>query len=248
MLRFSYYTELLDKETVVKIIVFGANGPTGRLATRIALDDGHEVTAYTRHPDAFPLTHPRLRVVAGDVHDPARVESAVAGHDAVLSSLGVPYSRAPITVYSRGTGHIIRAMESTGARRLVCVSSSATDPTAGPHGGVFFEKVLQPFMVGVMGKTLYADMHAMEESVAASSLDWTVMRPSGLFSAPKVSDYRIAEAYLPEKYTARIDLADAMVRQLSDSRFVGTTAAVTTVTGAPNMAQLMWREVITHSA
>ena len=37
------------------IVIFGANGQTGRLLTRRALDSRHSVTAVTRHPDDFPF-------------------------------------------------------------------------------------------------------------------------------------------------------------------------------------------------
>jgi putative NADH-flavin reductase len=237
-----------DKENLVNIVVFGANGPTGKLVTANALAAGHQVTAFTRHPDAFPLAHERLRVAAGDVADPAAVADAITGTSAVLSSLGVPYGRQPITVYSEGITNIVSGMRASGVRRLICVSSSAIDPAAGPHGGFFFEKVLQPFIAGVLGRTLYDDMKRMEGIVAASDLDWTVMRPSGLFDAPAVSDYRVAERYLPQKFTARPDLADAMVAQLDDVRFLRTTAAVATVSGAPSVAQLMWREAFKKGA
>ena len=34
----------------MKLAVFGANGPTGRLLTQLALDEDHDVVAFTRHP------------------------------------------------------------------------------------------------------------------------------------------------------------------------------------------------------
>ncbi len=86
----------------MKLVIFGANGKTGRILTRRAVDEGHEVTAFTRHPGTFPVSGDRLVVVGGDVLDSKAVDAAVAGHDAVLSSLGVPYSRRPINIYSRG--------------------------------------------------------------------------------------------------------------------------------------------------
>ncbi|MGE5333746.1 MAG: NAD(P)-dependent oxidoreductase, partial [Nitrososphaerota archaeon] len=70
------------------IAVFGANGPTGRHVTQQALAKGYVVTAFTRHPEVFPIHHERLRVVRGDVYDPEAVEEVVAGQDGVLSSLG----------------------------------------------------------------------------------------------------------------------------------------------------------------
>ena len=84
----------------MKLVIFGANGSTGRLLTEQALEAGHTVTAFTRHADAFPIHHERLHVVQGDAFDPAAVRQAVAGQDAVLSSLGTRYSRKPITLYS----------------------------------------------------------------------------------------------------------------------------------------------------
>ena len=226
----------------MKIVVFGANGPTGRLVTRMGLERGYAVTAVTRSPERFPIAHPLLHVEGGDVFDEQSVSRAVVGQDAVLSALGVPYIKKEITTYSVGTAAMLKAMSSAGVRRLVCVSSSAVDPQAGPHGGFFFERVLQPYVAGVLGKTLYDDMKRMEALLPASEADWTIMRPSGLFDAGAVSDYGIAERYLPQKFTARIDLADAMLRQLDDRRFVRTSVAVATSQGAPSVMQLMMRE------
>src|SRR5262245_6380442 len=98
----------------MKLVVFGANGSTGRLLTKQALDEGHTVTAVTRHPEAFPLQHDYLNVMRGDVHDLASVEQAVAGQDAVLSTLGVPYNSKVITVYSEGIANIMQAMHHYG--------------------------------------------------------------------------------------------------------------------------------------
>lgn len=116
----------------MKPVIFGANGPTGQLLTKQALAKGHTVTAVTRHPETFSLQHERLQVLRGDVYDLPSVEKAVAGQAAVLSTLGVPYSRQEITVYSEGIAHIIEAMKHSGVRRLGCVSSSATDPQLPP--------------------------------------------------------------------------------------------------------------------
>jgi uncharacterized protein YbjT (DUF2867 family) len=38
----------------MRIVIFGANGPTGRILTKQALDAGHTVVAVTRHPEASP--------------------------------------------------------------------------------------------------------------------------------------------------------------------------------------------------
>jgi len=236
---------------MMNIVVFGANGPTGQLLTKQALAEGHAVTAVTRHPETFPLRHERLQVMRGDVFDLSSVEQAVAGQDAVLSTLGVPYSRKTITLYSQGTAHIVQAMNHYGVRRLVCVSSSATDPLTRFHdtqGGFIFEKILKPFFTLVIGRTLYADMKRMETLVMNSHLDWTIVRPSGLFETPAVTDYQVAEAYISGRYTSRADLADCMLQQLTNDQYVHKAVAVATFSVQPNLLKFLWREGISKKA
>ena len=202
----------------MKIVIFGANGGTGRLLTSQALANGHAVTAVTRHPETFPMRHDRLRVVRGDAFDGASVAAAVAGSEAVLSTLGTPYTRKPITLYSQGTAHIVAAMYEHGLRRLVCVSASATYPERNQENGFFFEKVLQPFVINVLGRTLYEDLRRMEMLVSNSDLDWVIARPSGLFDTPAVTAYKTAEAHINSRFTSRADLADAMLGQLTSDQ------------------------------
>ena len=229
----------------MKIALFGANGGTGRVLTTQALAAGHEITAVTRHPETFGLTHERLRVVTGDALDAASVSAAVAGQDAVLSTLGVPFGKEPITLYSVGTGNIVSGMTEHGVRRLACVSSSAVEPHPDPAEGWLFEKVLQPYVVNGIGKTTYDDMRAMEAVVRASALDWTIARPSGLFAAPIVSDYRVsATDHLSGRYTSRADLADFLLRLATGTEFVREAPEVRTTEGTPSFLGFMWNETI----
>ena len=232
----------------MKLTVFGANGPTGRLLTRLALDEGHDVVAFTRHPDTFPLEHPRLEVAAGDVHDAAAVASGVDGTDAVVSTLGVPFAKTPITVYSDGITNIIAGMRTAGVKRLVCVTSSAVAPHPEPPGGFIFEKIIGPYVVNRLGKTLYDDMRRMEATVADSDLAWTIVRPSGLFEAPAVSAYRVAVDFVPYRFTARIDLADCLLRQALDDTNARSKIAVATPDAKPSMLKLIWQEGIRKKA
>lgn len=231
----------------MKIVIFGANGGTGRLLTAQALASGHAVTAVTRHPETFPIRDDRLRVVRGDALDSASVAAAVAGNEAVLSTLGTPYTRKPISLYSQGTAHIVEAMHEHGLRRLVCVGSSATHPQRNPENGFFFEKVLQPFVINVLGRTLYEDLRRMETLVSNSDLDWVIARPSGLFDTPAVTAYKTAEAHLNSRFTSRADLADAMLQQLTSDQYVRKTMAVATVEVQPSIIKLIWKEGISKS-
>src|ERR1700730_12917877 len=141
----------------MRLAVFGGTGPTARLVTHLSLEEDHDVLACPRPPEDFPIEHRHLEVAAGDVHDASVVASAIDGTDAVLSTLGVPFAKTPITVYSDGVANIIAGMRAAGIKRIVCVTSSAIGPHPEPLGGFVFEKIMQPYVVNKLGKTLYDD-------------------------------------------------------------------------------------------
>jgi putative NADH-flavin reductase len=226
----------------MRIVIFGANGGTGRLLTQQALDAGHDVVAVTRAPERFPLAHERLTVAEADVHDREAVARSVPGADAILSTLGVPFTRKPVTVYSAGIVNIGAAMEQHGISRLVVVSSSATEPHHHEGAGFFLNRVMQPLVTATIGRTTYADMRAMEARLRSSDLEWTVMRPSGLFDAPAVSTYELQEDQAAGVFTSRADLAASMLAQTTSTDWIRKNVAVTTSEGAPTVLQMIRRE------
>lgn len=226
----------------MRLVIFGANGPTGRQATEQAIAEGHTVTAVTRRPEEFPLSDPRLRVVGADVLDPAAVERAVAGQEAVISTLGVPYSRTPVTVYSEGITHITQAMTKHGVRRLVCVTSTVLFGVPAPGETFFFRKVLEPFIARTVGRTVYDDMRRMEETVRDSDRAWTIIRPAGLFDSDAVSDYQVATSRLSGRFTSRADLGNALLREAAGDRHVRTFVDVRTTEGVPSFLDVVRKE------
>lgn len=226
------------------VVVFGANGPTGRLVVEQAGAEGHNVTAVTRHPEGFPVTGPWLRVVEADVCDPFAVEGVVAGQDAVVSALGVPYGKEEVTVYSAGITHITEAMAKHGVRRLVAVTSTVLFGTPAPGENFLFRRVLEPAIMRFMGRTVYEDMRRMEEIVRETDLDWTVLRPGGLFDAPAVSDYEVGTSRLPGRYTARADLAHELLRQAADDRHARAYVDVRTTQNTPGFLDLIRKEAV----
>jgi nucleoside-diphosphate-sugar epimerase len=230
------------EEHTMRIVIFGANGPTGRLLTRLSLTAGYDTVAVTRQPGTFPLQDPLLRVAGADVLDADAVDSLVEGSDAVLSALGVPFGKAPVEVYSRGAEHMLDAMKRHDVRRLVVVSSGAVTGEDEPTGGFLFNRVLQPYVTKRLGKTVYDDMRRMEDLVSRSDADWTILRPSGLYELPEVTDYSLTEEHGPGRFTARIDLAAAILRQVTDDRFVRRTGHVITTRDNPGLLSMMLRE------
>lgn len=217
------------------LVVFGANGPTGRRVVSQALAAGHHVTAVTRKPDEYPVTSPSLSIAGADVIDQDAVERAVAGSQAVISTYGVPYSRSQITVYSDGIANIIRAMVANDVNRLVCVSSTTVATEDAPGESLLWRRAIGPFLRKVVGRTLYDDMQRMEEIVKSSDLDWTIVRPGGLFNADEpTDDYEVAPKRLSGRVTSRADLADALIKEVAEPGHPRTIIEVVTRSAQPS--------------
>lgn len=211
----------------MKLAVFGANGPTGRLLVERALARGHGVRAMTRHPDAFLLHATGLDVVRVDVTDGSSLAAAIEGCDAVASVLGASYSRGPITVYSRGTQAIVAGMVAAGCTRLIVVSSGLTYPPGRGHG-LLFDFVVHPLLHNVIGRTLYADMRAMEEFLhTRPDIAWTVLRPGRLVDGDTGQPYHKGPGALTRRFTTRGDLAALTLDDLESGEDVHQAVPVT---------------------
>lgn len=235
----------------MKIALFGANGQTGRLATTLALNAGHDVLAVTRRPKEFPLSGPGLTVVDADVRDASAVTPVVTAVDAVVSTLGVTFTREQVDTYSVGTANIVAAMKAAGARRLIVVSSTAAYPTR-RTGSTLALRLVEPIITRTIGKTVYDDVRRMEDAVRGSGLDWTIVRPSGLFDLPAPTDYVRGVVDPVGAFTARIDLADYLLSLASgaseatgdyaDSATARQTVIISTTEGTPTLWQMIRRE------
>ena len=225
----------------MRIVIFGANGQTGRLLTRRALDAGHTAVAVTRNPDGFPFADPRLEVVGADVRDAPSVVKVVDGGDAVLSTLGVPFSTRRIDTYSVGIRNVIAAMQKTSVRRLVIVSSTGAYHYPNRVDMPFALRIVEPILTRTIGKTTYDDVRRMEEIVRASGLDWTIVRPSGLFDLPNVTEYVAGDVDPVGGFTSRTDLADYLVT-LAGRSGRRDTVTISTTTDTPAIWQMVRRE------
>lgn len=210
----------------MKLVVLGPTGGTGGQVVRHALATGHEVVAIARRPDAVQPTHPNLRVVAGDVLEPATLAGALDGADAVISALGPRAGRAPTVLYSHGIANVRAEMVRAGVRRLVVVSAVPVAPTG--QEGVLDRFVVLPLLHLLLGGN-YADLRRMEDDLrAADDVDWTVFRPPRLLDGPATGRIRSAvDVHLPRaRDIRRSDLARALVSGAGDPALVGHAVTV----------------------
>ena len=213
-----------SRKGLMKVVIFGAAGATGRALVTQALAQGRQVTAFVRTPSKVGLTYASLSMVQGDVADVAAVERALAGQDAVLCALGAatPLKRDPILV--TGIENIVRAMERGGPRRLIYLSF------LGVHGGRQQLSLVGRYLVApLLLRNVVADHEAKERIIATSSLDWTIIRPPRLTHGARTGAYRHgsdikAASVIP--MISRADVADFMLRQLDNRVYLHKAPAV----------------------
>ena len=207
----------------MKVLIFGSTGGTGRELVKQALEQGHTVTAQVRNPDKIEdIKHERLKVVQGDVLDPNTVKRATAGQDAVFSAIGAGAERT--TLREDGTRNIVDAMQKTGVNRLICLSSLGVGDSRSNLS--FFTKY---FIVSVFLRYAFADHERQEAVVKQSSLNWTIVRPPHLNDGPQTGIYRhgfpTTERRIKGKIS-RADVADFMLKQLTDDTYLHKTPGV----------------------
>ena len=201
----------------MEVVVFGASGGTGRELLKQALNKGIGVTAFVRDAAKIQdIQHANLTAVTGSALNREDVGRAVAGQEAVLYAIGAGPKRT--TIREQGTRLLIEAMQAANVKRLVCLSSfgvgdSRTDLS-------FFTRYV---VVGIFLRHAFADHERQEAVVRKCALDWTLVRPPHLKDGEHTGIYQhgLTLAYGDIKgWISRGDLADFMLKQLEDERYI----------------------------
>jgi putative NADH-flavin reductase len=201
----------------LKLFIVGGTGGIGQQLIAQALDRGHEVTALVRTPAKLG-GHAGLKVVQGDPLRSSALAAALPGHDAVLSALGPP-GRGPTTLHADGARSEIEAMRETGVKRLLVVSTGLLSPNLG-----FVPKLLARFVF----QNIVEDARQMEGLVAASGLQWTVVRPPRLLDGPGSRHYRTEVGQMPRggRSIDRADVAHFMLDEVEAGARIGQVVGV----------------------
>lgn len=202
----------------MRTLIFGSTGSVGQLLVQQALEQNHLVTAFTRNPAAISINHPNLSVVQGNVMDQSAIERIMPGHDAVFCTLG---AGSKGTVRAEGTRNIIAAMKTTGIKRFICQSTLGAGDSRGNMN--FFWKYI---MFGMLLRKAYADHELQESCVMQSDLHWTIVRPAAFTDGPRTQDYAHGFDGQAKGLTLKIsraDVADFLLKQLSDLRYLRKT-------------------------
>lgn len=141
----------------MKVLVTGATGFTGSRLVPLLLKNGFQVRAFVRPTSSrSPLSALEVEWATGDLSDPKALTAALRGVDALIN------------VASLGFGHaetIVRSAKEAGVRRGIFISTTA---------------IFTQLNAGSKSIRL-----AAEETIQASRLDYTILRPTMIYGSPR---------------------------------------------------------------
>lgn len=142
----------------MRLLVTGGSGFLGRRVLPLAVEQGHEVLALTRSVRSLDVvTSLGATPVPGDLDDPRSLDAAfgVSGADSLLNLASLGFGHAPA---------IVAAATEAGIERAVFVSTTAVTT-----------------LLDAGSKKVRL---AAEETVRASGLRWTIIRPTMIYGGP----------------------------------------------------------------
>jgi uncharacterized protein YbjT (DUF2867 family) len=193
------------------VLIAGGHGKVARRLIRILARDGHAARGLIRNPA-------HAADIEGDGGVPVLcdleredVTPHVRGADAIVFAAGAGPGSGPErkrTVDLGAAVKCVEAAEAAGVARFVIVSSiGAQDPEAGPEA-------MRPYL------RAKADADAR---VAASALDWTIVRPGSLHDDPGTGLVRVSTALGQTGPVARDDVALVLAETLRAPGTIGLT-------------------------
>jgi uncharacterized protein YbjT (DUF2867 family) len=193
----------------VDVAIAGGHGQIAMRLARLLSARGDRVRSLIRNPDhVADVEAMGAEAVIVDLEGDDDVAAAIAGADAVVFAAGAGPGSGPErkrTVDLGGAVKLVEAARAAGVSRYVMISAiGARDPSAG-------SEAMRP----------YLDAKAeADAAVAASGLDFTIVRPGGLTDDRGTGRVRAADG-LQRGSIPRDDVAATLVAVLDQPSTVG---------------------------
>lgn len=208
---------------MAKVLIIGSSKGIGLETVKAALSAGHDVVAFARSAASIAIDDPKLTKFVGDALQPSDLSRALPGVDTVIQSLGVASAQELIfgtTLFSASTKILVDAMEAAGVKRLIVVTGAGAGDSRG-RISFLYDNVLFPLLL----QRIYSDKDIAEGIIRNSTLEWTIARPGGLTNRPMTGRYDVLTDPKDWRggFISRADVADFLVRQISDRSMIGQT-------------------------
>jgi uncharacterized protein YbjT (DUF2867 family) len=195
------------------VVIAGGHGQIALRLARLLSARGERVRSLIRNPDhAGDISEAGAEPVVFDLEERSSAElgDVVAGADAVVFAAGAGPGSGPERKRTVDLGGAVKLIEAARVRRYVIVSSIGADD---PAGG---SEAMRPY--------LEAKAEA-DAAVAASGLDWTIVRPGHLTNEPGTARVTVGSE-VGYADVPRDDVAAVLAAVLDEPRTIGRTFVV----------------------
>jgi putative NADH-flavin reductase len=199
----------------MKVVLFGASGMIGSRVLDELARRGYAVTAVARHPEKVQAFN-GVRVVQGDVTDPASVAAIARGADAAISAYAPPHTDPEKIL--EGTRALVTGLKQAGVRRLIVVGGAGSLEVAPGVQLVDTPEFPSAWMAIALA---HRDVLPI---IKQSDLDWTYFSPAALIEpGVRTGKFRLGGTRLiaNDRGESRIsaeDYAVALVDELENSQ------------------------------
>lgn len=200
------------------VAILGASGGVGRRLVDLALASGYRVRGQSRTADRIDPRGGQVEIAAFEPTDAEALGRFVRGAQVVVFAVGID-RLGPTTLFSESTGALIAAMQVGGVRRLIAITGVGAGETRG-HGGLFYDRFVFPLFT----RARYADKERQEEMIAASGLDWTLVRPAPYRSHAPDTPLEVHADVPPDlvlSSVTRDEVAAFVLEEIATGRYLG---------------------------
>jgi uncharacterized protein len=201
-----------SRKLAMKIAVFGATGHIGQGILDEALSRGYDVVAVVRDPSRLAQRNDKVKVVTGDVAQPASWLDAARGADAVVASLSARRDGNPDSLPTNA-GVLLDNLPKAGVKRLLWVGGAASLEVA---PGV--RVIDDPKFPAEWKPEAQAQVEALDVFRASKAdVDWTYISPAAVLQdGERSGKFRVGgdQLLVDAKGESRISVADYAVALL----------------------------------
>lgn len=197
------------------IAIIGGTGKSGSYLVRELMRRAIPVKLLVRTSSPFETTNPLIELVRGDARDYEAIHKLLEGCVAVISTLGQP--KGERSIFSDATGNILRAMKAHGIHRYLVTTGLNVDApgdTKNEQARMATEWMYQNF------PETTKDKQAEYELLAASDVDWTMVRLPRIIQTEEHFPVKIDLKDCPGEKISAADLAGFLVDQLSGEAYI----------------------------
>ncbi|AXT19520.1 hypothetical protein D7030_10375 [Flavobacteriaceae bacterium AU392] len=179
----------------MKLLLLGATGRTGRLVLKKALEKGYRVNCLSRNSKRIEASD-GLTIFEGSPNNKIDLRKAIFGCDVLINVLNVsrksdfPWAnlRTPKTFLSDVMDHLIPIAENQNLKRITICSAWGVAETKNDIPK-WFKWFINNSNIGVA----YKDHEKQEKILSESKLNWTIVRPVGLYNSKR--ETKIKESF-----------------------------------------------------